>query len=300
MKFLCPNCKAKYQISDEKIAGRTLKMDCRRCNHPIVIRGETAVDGAPGGAAPSRPSPAAEPAARRRTGLLARRPGAGVAQLVAHRPRRRLPQERGRARRAGQAHGARSVARRHQRRAGRPDEARGDRAEDRRRRGRRRLLCWREGFDDWRPLKNVPELAALLRKPAAPPPPAPARPLGRAAPPAAARPARPPAAARPAAPRPAPPAAESARPAARGNVVPIGGRLGAAAAPAIDDYSEMEDEPTRVGTGARLREARGGAAPRRGGAQGGRAAARGRGARGPRGRGRPRRARRRPGARRRR
>jgi len=40
MKFLCPNCKAKYQISDEKIAGRTLKMDCRRCNHPIVIRGE--------------------------------------------------------------------------------------------------------------------------------------------------------------------------------------------------------------------------------------------------------------------
>ena len=40
MKFLCPNCKAKYQISDEKIAGRTLKMDCRRCNHPIVIRGD--------------------------------------------------------------------------------------------------------------------------------------------------------------------------------------------------------------------------------------------------------------------
>ena len=40
MKFLCSNCKAKYQIPDEKIAGRTLKMDCRRCNTPITIRGD--------------------------------------------------------------------------------------------------------------------------------------------------------------------------------------------------------------------------------------------------------------------
>lgn len=63
MKFLCPNCKAKYQISDEKIAGRTLKMDCRRCSHPIVIRGETDVEEA---RAPSRP--ASQPAPRRRTG----------------------------------------------------------------------------------------------------------------------------------------------------------------------------------------------------------------------------------------
>ena len=31
MKFLCSNCKAKYQIADEKVAGRTLRMTCRRC-----------------------------------------------------------------------------------------------------------------------------------------------------------------------------------------------------------------------------------------------------------------------------
>ena len=40
MKFLCPNCKAKYQIADEKISGRTLRMNCRKCGHDIVIRGE--------------------------------------------------------------------------------------------------------------------------------------------------------------------------------------------------------------------------------------------------------------------
>ncbi len=40
MKFLCSNCKAKYQIADEKVAGRTLRMTCRRCQEEIVIRGE--------------------------------------------------------------------------------------------------------------------------------------------------------------------------------------------------------------------------------------------------------------------
>ena len=39
MKFLCDNCKAKYQIPDEKIRGRTLKMKCRKCEHPILIKG---------------------------------------------------------------------------------------------------------------------------------------------------------------------------------------------------------------------------------------------------------------------
>ena len=42
MKFLCGNCKAKYQIADEKVAGRTLRMTCRRCKEEIVIHGEPA------------------------------------------------------------------------------------------------------------------------------------------------------------------------------------------------------------------------------------------------------------------
>ncbi|MGC4092906.1 MAG: COR domain-containing protein [Polyangiaceae bacterium] len=37
MKFLCPSCKAKYQISDEKVAGRTVRMKCRKCDHVITV-----------------------------------------------------------------------------------------------------------------------------------------------------------------------------------------------------------------------------------------------------------------------
>jgi predicted Zn finger-like uncharacterized protein len=37
VKFLCDNCKAKYQISDEKVVGKTVRMKCRRCEHVIEI-----------------------------------------------------------------------------------------------------------------------------------------------------------------------------------------------------------------------------------------------------------------------
>jgi len=38
MKFLCDQCKAKYQIADEKVQGKTLRMKCRKCGHVIEIR----------------------------------------------------------------------------------------------------------------------------------------------------------------------------------------------------------------------------------------------------------------------
>ena len=38
MKFLCDNCKAKYQIADDKVAGKTVRMKCRKCGHLIEIR----------------------------------------------------------------------------------------------------------------------------------------------------------------------------------------------------------------------------------------------------------------------
>jgi predicted Zn finger-like uncharacterized protein len=37
MKFLCPSCKAKYQIADEKVAGRSVRMKCRKCGYLIQI-----------------------------------------------------------------------------------------------------------------------------------------------------------------------------------------------------------------------------------------------------------------------
>ena len=38
MKFLCPSCKAKYQIADEKVIGRSVKMKCRQCGYVIEIQ----------------------------------------------------------------------------------------------------------------------------------------------------------------------------------------------------------------------------------------------------------------------
>ncbi|HEU4535692.1 MAG TPA: zinc-ribbon domain-containing protein, partial [Polyangiaceae bacterium] len=38
MKFNCENCQAKYQIADEKIAGRSVRMKCRTCGQPIDLR----------------------------------------------------------------------------------------------------------------------------------------------------------------------------------------------------------------------------------------------------------------------
>ncbi|MFW6051858.1 MAG: zinc-ribbon domain-containing protein, partial [Myxococcota bacterium] len=61
MKFLCDNCKAKYQIADEKIAGRTLKMKCRKCGHDILIRGAEVASPAAPPAPPAAPPRAKAP-----------------------------------------------------------------------------------------------------------------------------------------------------------------------------------------------------------------------------------------------
>ncbi len=37
MKFLCPSCKAKYQIADEKVTGRAVRMKCRKCGFIIPL-----------------------------------------------------------------------------------------------------------------------------------------------------------------------------------------------------------------------------------------------------------------------
>ncbi|MDX2054466.1 MAG: GYF domain-containing protein [Polyangiaceae bacterium] len=37
MKFLCSNCKAKYQIADEKVVGRAVRIKCRKCGEIIDV-----------------------------------------------------------------------------------------------------------------------------------------------------------------------------------------------------------------------------------------------------------------------
>ncbi|MCA9629530.1 MAG: zinc-ribbon domain-containing protein, partial [Myxococcales bacterium] len=61
MKFLCPSCKAKYQIADEKVAGRNVKMKCRKCGHLIHVNQAAA---APQSVLPAAPTPTAERDAR--------------------------------------------------------------------------------------------------------------------------------------------------------------------------------------------------------------------------------------------
>jgi len=65
MKFLCPSCKAKYQIADEKVIGRSVKMKCRQCGHIIEIQ-ESVVEASAGVSQPpialnSVPAPALAP-----------------------------------------------------------------------------------------------------------------------------------------------------------------------------------------------------------------------------------------------
>ncbi len=198
MKFLCDNCKAKYQIADEKVAGRTLRMKCRKCGHSILIRGRHLRPSA----APGAPQSVSPGSLRREAARASAAPPPTAASV------------------SDQWHVAINdvpvgpirkdeIARKIAAGAVRADS-----------------LVWREGFDDWRPLRDVPELRRLLMPPAAPP-------------------ARPPAPA---------PAARSSRPGGgtqrserASNVVPIGGRMGGGAAVALDrGVQEPAEEPTVV------------------------------------------------------
>jgi len=139
MKFLCSNCKAKYQISDDKVVGRTLRMTCRKCKEEIVIRGETN----PVPVAAPRPF---HPASRQPSALVsnwnARLQGATAVQgdnaaldewhvAINDTPVGPMRREEVARKMAGGAVGPASLA-------------------------------WREGLDDWIPVAQIPELAVLL------------------------------------------------------------------------------------------------------------------------------------------
>src|SRR5215813_12649933 len=79
MKFLCPSCKAKYQIADEKVAGRSVRMKCRKCGFMIQVSSAMAAAPSGGGSDPpeadaegaSAPPPAAEPAPAQKSATAA-------------------------------------------------------------------------------------------------------------------------------------------------------------------------------------------------------------------------------------
>ena len=58
MKVVCDACHAKYQIPDERVAGRKLRIRCRKCGGAIIVRG----DHGTGELQPSAPAASAAPA----------------------------------------------------------------------------------------------------------------------------------------------------------------------------------------------------------------------------------------------
>ncbi|MDB4988214.1 MAG: Fe-S oxidoreductase [Myxococcaceae bacterium] len=181
MKFLCGNCKAKYQIADEKVSGRTLRMKCRRCGHDILIDGHNMPQSTP---------PAVSTPARRTASTVSVMPGStargasGAQAAPALRPGApSLP--RPAAGRSKPPSGLSADFRRHvaappevpQRtapydlwHAAIQDVPVGPMTRDELARKidagavTPESLCWREGMDDWRPLGELPELAQLLRR----------------------------------------------------------------------------------------------------------------------------------------
>lgn len=43
MRFVCEACQAKYQVPDDRVAGKTVRMTCRKCGHLIEVRAGGAV-----------------------------------------------------------------------------------------------------------------------------------------------------------------------------------------------------------------------------------------------------------------
>jgi predicted Zn finger-like uncharacterized protein len=182
VKFLCEQCKAKYQIADDKVAGKTVRMKCRKCGHLIEMRAEvtessvaTELLSVPsgGGGPPAPPRPSAKPATPRSTAL--------AASFALPRPAAPKPE-----RPPGALAGAfKSNVQREDESSAPFDMSELSPSDDwyvaingvpvgpiRISEVRRKAslgavtedsLVWQEGLDEWRPLRSFPELAVIVR-----------------------------------------------------------------------------------------------------------------------------------------
>jgi predicted Zn finger-like uncharacterized protein len=280
LKFFCEQCKAKYQIADEKVAGKTVRMKCRKCGHVIELRAEvtesSAIAHAP--AAPSAATPGTGPAGAHPGGVAARpaapkpparpppKPSALATSLTATKPA--APKTERSA--GGALAGAfRSNVQREDEGSApfdMADLAPGDDwyvavngvpvgpiriAEVRRKAAlgavTEESLVWQEGLDEWRPLKTFPDLAANVREAAASgrisitPPPPDVRP---SSPPPPRTPSMRTSSANISSRVSSRPLHTPAAPPARSNVVPFTSRLATA--------ERLDDAPTEIGEMPRL------------------------------------------------
>jgi predicted Zn finger-like uncharacterized protein len=261
VKFLCEQCKAKYQIADDKAVGKTVRMKCRKCGHLIEVRAAV-TESSVSSALPKKEESIAPVGA-----IMTIRPSPSPqAAAVPSPPRAREPQ-----RPAGALEGAFKSAMHHGTAQQQPAPRRGPSqpsqeeesstpfdmadlspsdewyvaingvpvgpirvAEVRRKAALGAVtdesLVWQEGLDEWRPLRLFPELAATIRDAKtrlSRPPPAEVRRSTIPPPPPAHAPSRPPSAMGASARLPPPRAAVPSL--QRSNVVPIMSRLATAA-----------------------------------------------------------------------
>ncbi len=238
MRFLCDKCHAKYQIADEKAAGRTVRMKCRKCGHLIEVAAsvtETSVSagimmaddlvvvGARDESAPAKSTTAG-------AGLSHGQPVAPAPRASAPRPHgqaagaaRMSPTHRESSTKAAAGSSNTGLAGAFSKAVQAPEEGGPSavstaaavlsssntdewyvgingvpvgpvRLSELRRKAQQKLideesLVWREGFEEWVPLRTFPELVALLKEATAttrasltPPPPVRSAGLGVARP----------------------------------------------------------------------------------------------------------------------
>jgi predicted Zn finger-like uncharacterized protein len=268
VKFFCEQCKAKYQIADEKVAGKTVRMKCRKCGHLIELRAEvtesSVIAHAPAAPATGAAGPAgaaAKPAAPKPPARPPAKPSALATSLTAAKPPPPKKEPTG-----GALSGAfRNTVQKEDEGSAPFDMADLAPADDwyvavngvpvgpiRIAEVRRKAalgavtedsLVWQEGLDEWRPLKTFPDLLANVREAAAggrisitPPPPdvrpsappPPRSPSMRTTAGTSSLPAR----GSPSRPAPTPPPGRS-------NVVPINARLATA--------ERLDEAPTEIG-----------------------------------------------------
>jgi predicted Zn finger-like uncharacterized protein len=169
VRFDCEQCKSKYSIEDARVRGKVLKIRCKSCGNVITVRDPAAgkvatpaaVDGGAGNGR-SVPPVTGAPAGQRAVDL----PSEGGLDDVEDRtvfsagpPPAASPEPEWYISSDGQQEGPFFAE--HAAQRAREETARG-----------KEVYAWREGFGDWLPIGQVPELARLLR--ASPPtPPAP-------------------------------------------------------------------------------------------------------------------------------
>ncbi len=163
MKVTCESCGSKYTIKDEKVRGKRVKIRCKGCKNPIVVDG-TALDRG-GAAVAAAPSEAPEPQAN--APAMSQQPATSAAPAAAEQPIAADSQH-------APAPVVASAAAADERwsvnlsetdsRDMTTDEivaawASGEVTDD--------AYIYKPGFDDWKPILEVPELAARLGSPSA-------------------------------------------------------------------------------------------------------------------------------------